>query len=103
MELEANEVIPHDGYVTPACGGQGLTPQNDIVTQSLDVGSGWPPAQALPQLPARRVLQLGERGFCPGGRASGSERGGQLGLVPLPITLLDKVLYSALLSEKRSI
>jgi hypothetical protein len=29
-----------------------------------------PPAQAPPQLPARRVLQLGERGFCPGGRAS---------------------------------
>ena len=28
------------------------------------------PAQAPPQLPARRVLQLGERGFCPGGRAS---------------------------------
>jgi len=31
---------------------------------------GEPPAQAPPQLPARRVLQLGERGFCPGGRAS---------------------------------
>jgi len=29
-----------------------------------------PPAQAPPKLPARRVLQLGERGFCPGGRAS---------------------------------
>ena len=29
-----------------------------------------PPAQAPPQLPARRVLQLGERGFYHGGRAS---------------------------------
>ena len=27
-----------------------------------------PPAQAPPQLPARRVLQFGERGFWPGGR-----------------------------------
>jgi len=45
-------------------------------------GKGWPPAQAPPQLPARRVLQLGERGFCPGGRASGSERGDRI--VPLP-------------------
>jgi len=53
------------------------------VTQSLDGGGyGWPPAQAPPQLPARRVLQLGEKGFCPGGRASGSERGGQKELCP---------------------
>ncbi|MDP3017233.1 MAG: hypothetical protein Q8N70_09230, partial [Deltaproteobacteria bacterium] len=48
-----------------------------IATQSPDGGGcplrqarcaarGWPPAQAPPQ-----------RGFCPGGRASGSERGGQ--------------------------
>jgi len=34
------------------------------------VSTTLPPAQAPPQLPARRVLQLGERGFCPGGRAS---------------------------------
>jgi len=34
------------------------------------VSAALPPAQAPPQLPARRVLQLGERGFCPGGRAS---------------------------------
>jgi len=36
-------------------------------------GKGWPPAQAPPQ-----------RGFCPGGRASGSERGKQEGFVSLP-------------------
>ena len=59
-----------------------LTPQNDIVTQSLDGGGlGWPPAQ----------------------RASGSERGGQNNLIPLPFTLLDKILYSAPLYRKRSI
>jgi len=28
-----------------------------------------PPAQAPPQPPARKSLRLGERGFCPGGRA----------------------------------
>jgi hypothetical protein len=44
-------------------------------------GLGWPPAQ----------------------RASGSERGGQNNLFPLPFTLLDMVFYSALLSRKRSI
>ena len=39
---------------------------------------GEPPAQAPPQLPARRVLQLGEKGSCPGGRpswAGGSPKG----------------------------
>jgi len=30
-----------------------------------------PPGQAPPRLPARRVLQLGEKGSCPGGRPYG--------------------------------
>jgi len=56
-----------------------------------------PPAQAPPQLPARRVLQLGERGFCPGGRASGSERTGlskheiDLGNTLLILDILSKI------------
>ena len=55
------------------------------------------------RLRLRPSFRLGERGFCPGGRASGSERGEQEGFVPLPFTLLDKVLYSALLFRKHSI
>ena len=31
----------------------------------------FPPGQAPPRLPARRVLQLGEKGSCPGGRPYG--------------------------------
>jgi len=31
------------------------------------------PGQAPPRLPARRVLQLGEKGSCPGGRLSEPE------------------------------
>jgi hypothetical protein len=49
--------------------------QKDVVESTAcphqkAVSTFLPPAQAPPQLPARRVLQLGERGFCPGGRAS---------------------------------
>jgi len=35
--------------------------------------AGGPPGQAPPRLPARRVLQLGEKGSCPGGRLSEPE------------------------------
>jgi hypothetical protein len=51
-----------------------------------------PPAQAPPQLPARRVLQLGERGFCPGGRASGPE--GAAGLSNGVKTLMPFINFS---------
>ena len=57
--------------------GGALTPllHKDVVESTVcphqkAVSTFLPPAQAPPQLPARRVLQLGERGFCPGGRAS---------------------------------
>jgi len=61
-----------------SCLRQARTMKIEPFPSPLDGGGcGWPPAQAPPQLPARRVLQLGERGFCPGGRALGSERGEQ--------------------------
>jgi len=44
--------------------------ESTVCPHQKAVSTFLPPAQAPPQLPARRVLQLGERGFCPGGRAS---------------------------------
>jgi hypothetical protein len=54
-------------------------------------------AQAPPQPPACKSLRLGERGFCPGGRASGSERTGlskheiDLGNTLLILDILSKI------------